>query len=157
AGRTVAVSGVTVAVSLAGLTLFPQMFLRSMGYGGMAAVLVAAVSALLVLPALLAVVGHRIDALSVPRLLRRPVRHARTESGGWARVARSGTRRPGMYASGVTAVVVRLGLPCVHISFGGVDERVLPEKATSRVVAETIDAEFPAQQTAPIAVAVEGA
>ena len=65
AGRTVAFSGLTVAVSLAGLLLFPQMFLRSMGFGGVAAVLVAMVAALTVLPALLAVLGPRVDALSV--------------------------------------------------------------------------------------------
>ena len=57
AGRTVAFSGLTVAISLASLLLFPQVFLRSMGFGGMAAVLVAMVGALTVLPALLAVLG----------------------------------------------------------------------------------------------------
>jgi uncharacterized membrane protein YdfJ with MMPL/SSD domain len=57
AGRTVAFSGVTVAIALASLLLFPQVFLRSMGFGGMAAVLVAMVGALTVLPALLAMLG----------------------------------------------------------------------------------------------------
>lgn len=67
AGRTVAVSGLTVAVSLSGLLIFPQVFLRSMGAGGIAAVLVAVVAALTVLPALLAVLGTRVDALPVRR------------------------------------------------------------------------------------------
>ena len=62
AGRTVAVSGLTVAVSLSGLLIFPQVFLRSMGAGGIAAVLVAVVAALTVLPALLAVLGRRVEA-----------------------------------------------------------------------------------------------
>ena len=66
AGRTVLFSGVTVAVALASLLFFPQTFLRSMGFGGMAAVLVAMVGALTVLPALLAVLGHRVDSLRVP-------------------------------------------------------------------------------------------
>ena len=81
AGRTVAVSGLTVAVALAGLLIFPQVFLRSMGFGGMAAVLVAMVAALTLLPALLGMLGPRVDALSVRplfrRLFRRPARHRR--------------------------------------------------------------------------------
>src|SRR3954467_15854620 len=103
AGRTVAVSGVTVAVSLAGLLIFPQVFLRSMGFGGMSAVLVAMLAALTLLPALLALLGPKVDALSallernvdalcvcpwLRRLFRRPVAAARTEnSGPWYRIA----------------------------------------------------------------------
>jgi len=80
AGRTVAFSGLTVAISLASLLLFPQVFLRSMGFGGMAAVLVAMVGALTVLPALLAVLGHRVDSLRLrmPNRLRRTPARART-------------------------------------------------------------------------------
>src|SRR4029450_4565413 len=74
AGRTVAVSGVTVAVSLAGLLIFPQVFLRSMGFGGMSAVLIAMLAALTLLPALLAILGPRVDALSLRPWLRRLVR-----------------------------------------------------------------------------------
>src|SRR3954449_1163272 len=76
AGRTVAVSAVTVAISLAGLIIFPQVFLRSMGLGGMSAVLIAMLAALTLLPALLGMLGPRVDALSVRpffrRLFRRP-------------------------------------------------------------------------------------
>ena len=67
AGRTVAVSGVTVAVALASLMLFPEMFLRSMGYGGVATVVVDMLAALTVMPALLAVLGHRVNALRIRR------------------------------------------------------------------------------------------
>ena len=65
AGRTVAVSGVTVAVALTSLMLFPVDFLRSMGYGGVATVAVDVVAALTVMPALLAVLGHRVNALRI--------------------------------------------------------------------------------------------
>ena len=82
AGRTVAFSGVTVAVALASLLFFPQTFLRSMGFGGMAAVLVAMLGALTVLPALLAVLGHRVDSLRVPGLSRLRRRPAPDEGGG---------------------------------------------------------------------------
>ena len=71
AGRTVAVSGVTVAVALASLMLFPMTFLRSMGYGGVATVLVDMLAALTIMPALLAVLGPKVNALRV-RPRRRP-------------------------------------------------------------------------------------
>lgn len=155
AGRTVAVSGTTVAVALVGLTFFPQMFLRSMGYGGVAAVAVAAGSALVVLPALLAVLGHKVDALSVrPLLARLTPRRPAHASGGWARLAHSVMRRPVAFAVPVVAVLLVLGTPFLHIAWGGVDERALPEGANSRVVAHTIDHDFPAQQTAPVQAAV---
>ena len=76
AGRTVAVSGITVAISLAGLLIFPQVFLRSMGFGGMSAVLIAMLAALTLLPALLAMLGPKVDALSVRPWLRRVFRRA---------------------------------------------------------------------------------
>src|SRR5712691_5518132 len=79
AGRTVAVSGVTVAVALASLMLFPMTFLRSMGYGGVATVIVDMLAALTVLPALLALLGPRVNALRV-----RPRRRTRAAKPGVA-------------------------------------------------------------------------
>jgi trehalose monomycolate/heme transporter len=146
AGRTVAVSGLTVAVSLAGLLIFPQVFLRSMGAGGIAAVLVAVAAALTVLPALLAVLGPRVEALPVRR--RRPRLHS--DTGGWARLARSVMRRPVLYAVGVVAVLLVLGLPFLRVTFGGIDARALPAGIGSRQVAETLERDFPANATSPI-------
>ena len=146
AGRTVAVSGLTVAVSLAGLLIFPQVFLRSMGAGGIAAVLVAVAAALTVLPALLAVLGRRVEALPVRR--RRPRLHS--DTGAWARLARSVMRRPVLYAVGVVAVLLVLGLPFLRVTFGGIDARALPAGTESRQVAETLERDFPANATSPI-------
>ena len=106
AGRTIAVSGVTVAVALAGLMLFPETFLRSMGYGGVATVLVDMLAALTVLPALLAVLGPRVNALRVRRAAARPARGE--QSGAWYRLASSVMRRPAVYA--VVIVVALLAL-----------------------------------------------
>ena len=151
AGRTVAVSGLTVAISLAGLLIFPQVFLRSMGFGGMAAVLVAMVAALTLLPALLSVLGPRVDALSVRRLLRRPPKAPVEDGhGAWARIAHSVMRRPVVYAVSIVAILVALGLPFLRVSFGGVDARVLPAGTESRVVAETIDRDFTRNAASPI-------
>ncbi|MFD2094051.1 MMPL family transporter [Blastococcus deserti] len=154
AGRTVAVSGMTVAISLAGLLIFPQVFLRSMGFGGMSAVLIAMLAALTLLPALLAMLGPRVDALSVRPWLRRVFgrapRATTDEQGAWARIAHSVMRRPVIYTVVVTAVLVVLALPFLRVQFGGIDERALPEGTESRVVAETIRAEFPTSEDGPI-------
>ncbi|GAA1034075.1 MMPL family transporter [Virgisporangium ochraceum] len=147
AGRTVAVSGVTVAVSLAGLLIFPMTFLRSMGLGGLSAVLVAMVAALTVLPALLAILGRRVDALSVRR--RRPSTRG-VEHGFWYRLAHSIMRRPVLYAVGVLAVLLLAGAPFLRVQFGGIDPRVLPEGTESRVVTETVDRDFVQNSQLPI-------
>jgi RND superfamily putative drug exporter len=147
AGRTVAVSGVTVAVSLAGLLIFPMTFLRSMGLGGLSAVLVAMVAALTVLPALLAILGRRVDALSVRR--RRPSTR-RVEHGFWYRLAHSIMRRPVLYAVGVLAVLLLAGAPFLRVQFGGIDPRVLPAGTESRVVTETVDRDFVQNSQLPI-------
>src|SRR6202042_3793972 len=80
AGRTVLVSGVTVAVALTSLMLFPEDFLRSMGYGGVATVAVDVLAALIVLPALLAVLGRRVNALSIRPSVQRP---PKDDPGAW--------------------------------------------------------------------------
>ncbi len=152
AGRTVAFSGLTVAISLASLLLFPQIFLRSMGFGGMAAVLVAMIGALTVLPALLAVLGHRVDSLRmrVPRRLRRTSTRPRPEQGGWARLAHSVMRRPVVYVAVIVPVLLLAGSPFLRAEFGGVDHRALPAGTESRVVAETLIADFPGGGTSTI-------
>jgi RND superfamily putative drug exporter len=146
AGRTVAFSGVTVAVALASLLFFPQTFLRSMGFGGMAAVLVAMLGALTVLPALLAVLGHRVDSLRVPglsRLRRRRGADVGEEHGAWYRVAHSVMRRPVLYVAVIVPVLLLAGLPFLRVEFGGVDHRALPVGSESRTVSEALTDDFP--------------
>lgn len=162
AGRTVIVSGLTIAFALASLLIFPQAFLRSMGLGGMAAVLVAMLASLTVLPALLAVLGHRINALRVPVPWRRrrangDVPGKGVPGGAWARLARSVMRRPVPYVVGVLAVLAVLAAPSLGMKFGGFDERVLPAGTEPRVVAERIEAQFPSGTVGPIHVLVSGA
>ncbi|MBM7075763.1 MMPL family transporter [Micromonospora humida] len=161
AGRTVFVSGLTVALAMASLLIFPQPFLRSMGFGGMAAVLIAMLAALTVLPAMLVVLGHRVDAVRVPLPWRRGTRGARpaagASGGAWARIARSVMRRPVLYLVGVALLLGVLATPFARITFGGVDERVLPADAAPRVVSERIAAEFPGGTIAPVEVLVSGA
>jgi len=148
AGRTVAVSGVTVAVALASLMLFPETFLRSMGYGGVATVLVDMLAALTVMPALLAVLGPKVNALRV----RRSPRARRTDeaSGGWYRLASSVMRRPVAYVAVIVVVLLTLGSPFLHVSWGGTDARVLSASSPERVVTQALDKDFPGNVTSPI-------
>jgi uncharacterized membrane protein YdfJ with MMPL/SSD domain len=155
AGRTVAVSGVTVAVALAGLTLVPQMFLRSMGYGGVATVLVCMLAALTVLPALLAVLGHRVNALSFRRR-RRSSYPGREDAGAWYRLGHTVMRRPLVFIVATVGLLLALGAPFLHINWGGVDGKVLPAGSEARVVAETLERDFPRNATTPINVVVTG-
>jgi len=159
AGRTVVFSGITVAISLAALLIFPLMFLRSMGFGGIAAVLVAMVAALTVLPALLAVLGRRVDALRLPmlkRFRRRPSAHAVVERGFWYRLAHSVMRRPVAYAAVIGVLLVAFGAPFLSARWGGVDARMLPETAPSRIASTTLENDFPTNATTPIDIVVTG-
>jgi RND superfamily putative drug exporter len=153
AGRTVAVSGITVAVALSSLILFPETFLRSMGYGGVATVVVDMAAALTILPALLAVLGHRVNTLRVRPAVRRPPRAE--ASGGWFRIAQSVMRRPVTYAVVIVAVLLALGAPFLKIAWGGTDARALPASAQPRQVADVLNREFPVNSTSPIEAAVE--
>ena len=155
AGRTVAVSGVTVAVALTSLMLFPEDFLRSMGYGGVATVAVDMLAALTVLPALLAVLGPRVNALRIRRNVHRPVRDE--ASGAWYRLAHSVMRRPAVYAGVIVIGLLALGAPFLRISWGGTDARTLPAASTVRQVSEALDRQFPVNSTEPIEALVTGA
>ncbi len=151
AGRTVAFSGITVAIALGGLLFFPQMFLRSMGLGGMAVVLVDMLAALTILPALLALLGKRVDSL---RLVRR--RAPSPDRGAWSRIAHSVMRRPVVYLVGAVVVLLALGAPFLDIRFGSVDVRSLPPGAEGRTVSATLDRDFAHGALSPIDVVVTG-
>ena len=157
AGRTVAVSGVTVAVALTSLMLFPEDFLRSMGYGGVATVAVDMLAALTVLPALLAVLGHRVNALRIRRSAQYPAGgpapdQASTDetSGAWYRLAHSVMRRPAVYATVIMIGLLALGAPFLRISWGGTDARTLPAASTVRQVSQALASDFPVNSTDPI-------
>ena len=116
------------------LLLFPQNFLRSMGAGGISAVLVAMVAALTLLPALLGVLGPKVDALRVPLPWnrRRLARAIDPDAGPWARLARGVMRRPMPVAVAVVTILLVLGAPFLRVAFGGVDSRVLPSGTESQ-------------------------
>ncbi|BAL91908.1 putative integral membrane protein [Actinoplanes missouriensis 431] len=138
AGSTVVFSAATVAVALCSLLVFPQYFLRSFAYAGIAVVIATVCAALMVLPALLVLLGDRID--------RWPVLRRRPAAGGhapfWGRVAAEVMRRPFRSAVPVILFLIALAMPFTHIKFGIADDRVLPKDAESRVVADALRTEF---------------
>ena len=157
AGRTVLFSGLIVAASLASLLIFQQSFLRSMGYGGVAAVLVAMLAALTLLPALLTVLGPRIEAGRMPWRRRSHTESGATvESGAWASLAHSVMRRPVAYVVVITVALLALGAPFLSARWGSTDERVLPVSAPSRVAADLAARDFGGGTTSANIV-VEGA
>ncbi|HEX2047795.1 MAG TPA: MMPL family transporter [Acidimicrobiales bacterium] len=147
AGRTVVFSAVTVAVSLAAMLVFPLTFLRSFAYAGIAVVALAAVGAVVVLPALLAVLGHRVDKWV---LWRRPAKAEGT--GFWHRAAVAVMRRPVPVAAAVILLLVFLGAPFFRIAFGLPDDRVLPATATSRQVQDAIRTNFTSNEASALSV-----
>ena len=137
AGRTVLFSAITVALALAALVIFPMYFLRSFAYAGIGVVVVALAAALIVTPALLALLGPRVDSLDVRgpmrRLLRRPgsVGTNDVEDSFWYRIARFAMRRAVLVLVAVVALLVLLGAPFLGFKFGFPDDRVLPASAVS--------------------------
>ncbi|MGI8460268.1 MAG: MMPL family transporter [Solirubrobacterales bacterium] len=157
AGRTVLFSSLTVAAALAALLVFPQRFLYSMGIGGSLVALIAAAIALIVLPAILAALGERVNALSPAFLQRRAERDARsTDEGFWYRLSRLVMRMPGRIVLASATFLIVLGIPFFSINFTSVDAQVLPEGASAKQVDDTLRADFPPFRDTPVLLAVDG-
>ena len=157
AGRTVFFSSLTVAAALASLIVFPQRFLYSMGFGGALVTLLAAVVSLTVLPAVLTLLGTRINSLS-PRFLRRRA-EAETrpdEQGFWYRLSRFVMRRPAPIATLSALFLIVLGLPFFSIKFTAADPAILPTDSSARQVYDAMQEDFPPYRDTPIWVTVEG-
>jgi RND superfamily putative drug exporter len=137
AGRAVTFSGMTVAAGLGALLFFPGTYLTSMGLAGMLVVLVAVVYALTFLPAVLALLGPRVERLRIPLPRQRP------EGGVWDRIARAVMRRPALALVPTLAVFLVAGVPFLHIRLasGGLEQ--LPPSSATRASYETLTRDFP--------------
>jgi putative drug exporter of the RND superfamily len=147
AGRTVIFSAATVAISLAALLVFPLYFLKSFAYAGIAVVVLAALGAVVVLPAILAALGRRVEWGTLWRH-----RVAEPGQGAWHRMAMMVMRRPVLIGGAVVGVLLVLGSPFLKIHFGLPDDRVLPSSASSRVVQDALRTNFDARETAAVSV-----
>lgn len=128
AGRTVMFSATMVAVSLGGLLLFPQGFLKSVAYGAIAAVMLAAISSITILPAILGILGKRIDALTFKKL-RQTKTNEEIENGFWGKLTRWVMQHPLKVAVPIVAALLLMIIPLTGIKFGGINETYLPRTA----------------------------
>ena len=157
AGRTVLFSSLTVAGAIASLAVFPQRFLYSMGIGGFFVALIAAAIALIVLPAVLTLLGARVNSLTPAFLASRAQRDARpAQEGFWFRLSQLVMRFPGRIAATTAALLIALGLPFLGIQFTSVDAQVLPKSASARQVDDVLRSQFPPYRDTPITLAVRG-
>ncbi|GAA0392633.1 MMPL family transporter [Microbispora corallina] len=147
AGRTITFSGVVVAMSFAGLTLFPSRFLLSMGYAGAGTVVVAVVASLTVLPALLKIMGTRLNPARV--------RVIDPTTGRWYRVAHAVMRRPLASTLGIVVVLVALGLPFLGVNWARPGDWVLPANADARAVTQEVGQRFAADPGKLVTAVVE--
>jgi putative drug exporter of the RND superfamily len=147
AGRTVLFSAMTVALSMVTLVLFPQYFLMSFGYAGVAVVVFAAAAAVVVTPAAIVVLGERLDSLDVRRLLRhllgRPEPTPRpVEQTFWYRSTKFAMRHALSVGVAIIALLLVLGAPFLGVRWGFPDDRVLPESASARQVGDQLRTDF---------------
>ncbi len=142
AGRTAAGSALTVAAAVAALLVFPLVFLRSFAYSGIAVSVLAGVASLVVLPAVLALLGPRINSVTVWRRSILP-----PLDGFWSKMARGVMRRPVVVIVGVCVVLAVLAAPFVHIKLGYLDDRVLSPSDQVRKVDDSLRTDFGQGQT----------
>ena len=115
AGRSVAFSGLTVAIALAGLIVPPVTFVRSLGIGGVLVVLLTVLASLTALPAMLAVLGERVNS---PRVLKFGWAQNAGASAGWTAFARRVTARPWLGVLGSAALLLVMAIPALHMKTG---------------------------------------
>lgn len=152
AGRTVVFSGLTVALTLASLGLFPLYFLQTFAWAGVSVVLLAVLGAIVPLPALLSVLGHRVDRGKVLAFLAKPA----SDNGFWNKTARAVMRMPWTVAMTTTLLLVMLFVPALDIRTGQPDERVLPADHKVAVAGDVLRERFEGRESSPVEVIIPG-
>ncbi len=156
AGRTVVFSATMIVASLGGLLIFPQGFLKSVAYGSIATVALAALTAITILPAMLAILGPRVDALGL-KFMRKTKSSEEIENGMWGKLTRWVMRNPLKVTVPIVLGLVLLTLPVGNIKFGGINETYLPPDNITREAQAEFDELFPGQRTEPIKMVIQNA
>jgi uncharacterized membrane protein YdfJ with MMPL/SSD domain len=157
AGRTVAFSATTIALAFASLLIYPLNLLRSMAIGGLLIAPIAGMLSIVVLTAVFALLGSRVNGLAPQRWQRAGKRASRPdEDGAWYRLARFIMRRPIATAFTAAAILIACGIPTIGARLTGVDARVLPPDTGSRLVQERLYREFPPSVVGETVVVVHG-
>jgi putative drug exporter of the RND superfamily len=139
AGRTVMFSAAAIGAALASMLVFPLYFLRSFAYAGLGVVVIGTAAAVIVLPAVLTLLGHRVNAVPIrKRALNRPA-----ESAFWRRTATRVMRRPLVFGLAGVALLLAAGIPFLHVNFGPPDDRALPTSSVARQVDQIVKTQFP--------------
>jgi len=151
AGRSIFFSGTAVLIGLSGLLFFPFMFMRSIGVAGVTVVFVAVAAALTLLPAMLGILGHRINALSI----RRRRSFEATDTGFWGRSAEAVMRRPFIVILTVGVLLGALLYPVEHMRIGVPEASVLPQSYESRAGDDILKQEFDYAALNPVQILAE--
>jgi RND superfamily putative drug exporter len=172
-------SAVLIVASLAGLLLFPQGFLKSLTYAGIASVMLAAILSITVLPAVLSILGPNVDALGVRTLLRvpflrnwKPMRvyltwlanklqktqtREQVERGFWGKLVNVVMKRPILFAAPIVIIMILLIIPLGKLSLGGFSEKYLPPTNSVRQAQEDFDRTFPGFRTEQMTLVIQNA
>ncbi|MGV5049680.1 MMPL family transporter [Rhodococcus pyridinivorans] len=156
AGRTVVFSATMVVTSLGGLVLFPQGFLKSVAYGAISAVSLAALLSITILPAILSILGRRIDKFGMKRF-GQIQSNEQVENSFLGRLCRWVMVNPMKVTIPTVIGLLLLIMPLTGIKFGGINETYLPPEHPTRVAQETFDELFPGQRAEPVKLVVRGA
>src|SRR5690606_11977940 len=149
AGRTVVFSATMIVASLGGMLLFPQGFLKSVAYGTIATVTLAALTAITILPAILGILGRRVDMLGLKRFKKTKTAEE-VENSFWGRTTQWVMQHPLKIAVPITILLLLLIIPVKNLAFGGINERYLPPDNDVRVALENFYDVFPLKKTDPI-------
>lgn len=153
AGKTVVFSAAMVAVALSGLLIFPQAFLKSVAFGAISAVGLAALLSVAVLPSIFAMLGHRIDKWSVRKAARR--RDAVVD-GVWGAIPSFAMRHSKKIVVFFVGGLIAAAIPIAGIKLGGINETYLPPNETTRVSQDHFNDEFPNYRTDPVKLVITG-
>jgi len=154
AGRAVFFSGLTVLIGLAGLAIFPLMFLRSIGIAGVIVVAVSTLAALTLLPAVLSIIGSRIERWPIGPLGRRNRRQA-SDTGFWSRLAAGVMKRPVVVALITIGVLLALGWPFTHANISSPDATILPQDLPSRQGFDLLAEQYSGGEISPFVIVIE--
>ncbi|MGN2635290.1 MMPL family transporter [Nocardia takedensis] len=149
AGRTVVFSATMIIASLGGILLFPQGFLKSVAFGTIATVSLAALTSITILPAALAILGPRVDALGLKRF-RKTKTAEEIENGIWGRSTQWVMKHPLKIAVPICVLLLLLIIPVKNLAFGGINERYLPPDNPTRTALEEFYQIFPLKKTDPV-------
>ncbi|MFG1790481.1 MMPL family transporter [Nocardia sp. NPDC049149] len=149
AGRTVVFSATMIIASLGGMLLFPQGFLKSIAYGSIATVSLAALTSITILPAILGVLGPKVDMLGLKKF-RKTQTAEQVENGFWGNITRWVMRHPLKIAIPICIGLLLLIIPVKNLAFGGINERYLPPDNSTRLAQAKFDSIFPLRKSDPI-------